>query len=71
MTIWREGEGRSGGKSPREQERSEKGARGKKERQEREEGANNPFYSGPGLPGCCQVTVGWSFDRMLTLLMKL
>jgi hypothetical protein len=25
---------------------------------EREEGAGNPFYSGPGLPGCSQVTVG-------------
>jgi hypothetical protein len=24
-------------------------------------------YSGSGLPGCCQVTVGWSLDRMLTL----
>ena len=32
----------------------------KRERQEREEGANSPFYSGPGLPGCCQVTVGRS-----------
>jgi hypothetical protein len=46
--------------------------------QEREEGASSPFYSGPCLPGCCQVTmgrsipdcsqvtVGWSLDRMLT-----
>jgi hypothetical protein len=32
---------------------------------EREEGASSPFYSG-SLPGCCQVTVGRSLDRMLT-----
>jgi hypothetical protein len=25
-----------------------------------EEGPSIPFYSGPGLPDCCQVTVGWS-----------
>jgi hypothetical protein len=39
----------------REQEvrRQERETRG----QEREEGASSPFYSGPGLPGCCQVTV--------------
>jgi hypothetical protein len=36
-------------------------------RQEREEGASSPFYSGPDQPGCFQVTVGWSFDRMLTI----
>jgi hypothetical protein len=47
--------------------------------QEREEGTSSPFYSGSGLPGCCQgtvrrrripgycqVTMGWSLDRMLT-----
>jgi hypothetical protein len=62
----------------------ESGERGSKrepqesKRQEREEKANSPFYSGPGLPGCCQVTVGrsipdccqvtigWSLDRMIT-----
>jgi hypothetical protein len=37
------------------------------ERQESEEGASSPFYSGPGLPGCFRVTVGWSLDRMLTM----
>jgi hypothetical protein len=26
--------------------------------QEREEGESSPFYSGSGLPGCCQVTMG-------------
>jgi hypothetical protein len=25
--------------------------------QESKEGASSPFYSGLGLPGCCQVTV--------------
>jgi hypothetical protein len=34
--------------------------------QEREEGASSPFYSESGTPGCCQVTVGWSLDKMLT-----
>lgn len=34
--------------------------------QEQEEGASSPFYNESGLPGCCQVTVGWSLDRMLT-----
>jgi hypothetical protein len=33
----------------------------------RPRGANSTFYSGSGLPGCCQVTVGWSLDRMLTV----
>jgi hypothetical protein len=28
------------------------------EAKEREERATIPFYGGPGLPGCCQVTVG-------------
>jgi hypothetical protein len=48
--MWREGK--------REwEERKNKGARGKGEKQEKEEGASSPFYSGPGLPDCCQVTV--------------
>ena len=39
------------------------GARESEERQEarrskRMEGPSSPFYSWPGLPGCCQVTVG-------------
>jgi hypothetical protein len=28
---------------------------------------SSPFYSGSGLPGYCQVTVGWSLDRMITV----
>jgi hypothetical protein len=35
------------------------------EARESEDGASSPFHSAPGLPGCCQVTVGWSLDRML------
>jgi hypothetical protein len=27
-------------------------------------GASSPFYSGPDLPGCCQVTVGKSMGRV-------
>jgi hypothetical protein len=30
--------------------------------QESKEGASSPFYSGSGLPGSCQVTVGRSLD---------
>ena len=32
--------------------------RGKKARVREREEASNPFYSRPGLPGCCQVTEG-------------
>jgi hypothetical protein len=35
---------------------------------DREHGPNSPFYSKPGLPGCCQVTVGWCPERMLTFV---
>jgi hypothetical protein len=31
-----------------------------------EEGLNSPFYSKPGLPSCCQVTVGRSLEEMPT-----
>jgi hypothetical protein len=34
--------------------------------QENEERASSPFYSGSCMPGCCQVTVGWNLDRILT-----
>jgi hypothetical protein len=30
-------------------------------------GVSSPFYSESGIPGCCQVTVGLSLDKMLTL----
>jgi hypothetical protein len=42
--------------------------RARARRQEREEGASSLFYSESGTPGCCQVTVGWSLDKMLTLV---
>jgi hypothetical protein len=32
-----------------------RGGKRPRERQEKEEGANSPFYGGPGLPGYCQV----------------
>jgi hypothetical protein len=38
--------------------------RARARRQERKEGASSPFYSGSGTPGCCQVTVGQSLDKM-------
>jgi hypothetical protein len=37
-------------------------AREKEREREREEGASSPFYSESGIPGYCQVTVGWSLD---------
>jgi hypothetical protein len=45
--MWREGEqeGRERGKSKRIRE------------EERKNGASSPFYSRPGLPGYCQVTM--------------
>jgi hypothetical protein len=57
----REGKG-MGGEREQESQRPEREAKG----QEREEGISSHLYSGRGLPGCCQVTVGWSLDRMLT-----
>ena len=74
MTMWREGGGKESPRSTRENLR----VRELRER-EREEGLSSPLYSRPGLPGCCQVTVGrgipgccqvtvgWSLDRILTL----
>jgi hypothetical protein len=59
-------EGRGDGKSPRGQERS-------KRTREGGWGASSLFYSqvylavGRSIPDCCQVTVGWSLDSMLTL----
>lgn len=38
--------------------REERGRRGKGAKSKGEEGANSPFYSKPGIPRCCQVTVG-------------
>jgi hypothetical protein len=48
MTTWREGRR----EEPKRAREKQEGNRSK-----REEGASSPFYSGPGQPGCCQVTV--------------
>jgi hypothetical protein len=52
---------------------TERGERGNRERRvreregaESEEGPNSTFYSKPGLPSYCQVTVGLSPEGMLT-----
>ena len=71
MSTWRERgrewERRGEGKSPRGQEGMQRGgeqeskrAREKEARVREGGGASKPFYSGPGLPGCCLVTVGRS-----------
>jgi hypothetical protein len=49
--------------------REERGRRGKGAKSKGEEGANSPFYSKPGIPRCCQVTVGRSLEGMLTVVM--
>jgi hypothetical protein len=56
MSTRREGEGNreSGGRVKRIEIEQE----GKK--------ASSSFYSESGIPGCCQVTVGRSLDKMLT-----
>jgi hypothetical protein len=46
--------------------REQKGNPRVREEQESKEGASSPFYSESGIPGCCQVTVGRSLDRMPT-----
>jgi hypothetical protein len=38
----------------------------RRQKQELEEGTSSPFYSESGTPGCCQVTVWQSLDKMLT-----
>ena len=38
--------------------------------QESDEGASSPFHSESGTPGCCQVTVEQSLDKMLTGILK-
>ena len=49
------------GEEAREQSESKKARE-----QEGAKGASSPFYSESGIPGCCQVTVGWSLDKMST-----
>jgi hypothetical protein len=54
MTTWRKGGmefGETGSKRAREKQLGSRSRRGRR-------GASSPFYSAPGLPGCCQVTVG-------------
>jgi hypothetical protein len=62
MNMWREGKENGEGKG---KGRAQEGKREARE-EEREEGVSSPFYSGSGLPSCCQVTVRQSLDRMLT-----
>ena len=38
-----------------------------RQEQERAEETSSSFYSESGLPDCCQVTVGQSLDKMLTV----
>ena len=56
----------------REGERGKNGLGGEKiqtERsEEREYGPNRHLHSKPGLPGCCQVTVTWCPEGMLTFV---
>ena len=37
-------------------------------KREREEGASSHFDNELGTPGCCQVTSGWSLDKMPPVL---
>ena len=54
MSTWN---GKRRGKDPEVQSYSKKA---------REKGAGSTFYSESGTPGCCQVTVGQSLDKMPT-----
>ena len=64
MSTWKE-RGKWNGKGGRKGARAQEGKKGTRN-QEREEGASSPFYSESGTPGCCQVTVGQSLDKMPT-----
>jgi hypothetical protein len=47
-------------------ERARAGRQKKEQERARERGGGKqPLYSESGIPGCCQVTVGQSLDRML------
>ena len=64
MSTWRKW-GREWGERGKGEAIAKQNKRGREE-QESKEGSSSPFYSESDLPGCCQVTVGWSLDRMLT-----
>ena len=57
MTTWTGG-GEGGMNGERVEVRGEEAR--ERRRSKRTRGASSPFYSWPGLPGCCQVTVGKS-----------
>ena len=61
MATWRKGEKECGEEGEqegeRETERETHTQRGKSKRVREVEGASIPFYSGLGLPGCCQITM--------------
>jgi hypothetical protein len=66
MRTWGEmGEGN--GETGRRSKRTEQEQEGNRA-EERGKVANSPFYSQSGTPSCCQVTVGYSLDKMLTVL---
>jgi hypothetical protein len=44
-----------------------KGQEDRARRQAREQGPSNSFYSESGMPGSCQLTLGRSLDKMLTV----
>jgi hypothetical protein len=61
-----------GGREKERKKKEEERERGRKEKREKEkwgggDGPSSPFYSESGISGCCQVTMGWSLDNMLTL----
>jgi hypothetical protein len=59
MSRWRErGMERLG-----EQEQEDR-ARAREEKSDKQ--TSGPIYSESGTPGCCQVTVGWSLDKIQT-----
>ena len=64
MSTWREGGGEWGEKGQRGKSREKEKSKRKRVRR----GASSSFYSESGTPGCCQVTVGHSLDRMPALV---
>ena len=61
-------EGRGGeGKGRRKNWRKKAIAKARERERERERGSS-PFYSESGTPSSCQITVGQSLDKMLTIM---
>ena len=70
MSTWRVVDGNETGVGVGVEGRKDR-AGARSQEQERAKGTSRPFYSKLCIPGgSCQITVGWSLDKMLTVMMS-